>query len=415
MRTLNWRVLMLVFSLVLSPIAGAQILLEDFDTWRNGPGGSKLWDKTVNGNQTVGLQTVDGDSRFYSRVTSASSDTDSWYVHFYPNTGVGGNRYPWPQGFAQNYILSGSWDPLVNHLTFWLKCDGSKGFSEWRSYNVGTYVKSKNDDPDWQGNHYYHYLHANIYPNKWIKNTITWTPGTRVGDSGTSEYPPDPHSNSFHYFDGMTRWYVELDEGLNSYPFTCWIDQVEFHRDANSPTDLVKTVTVTHNGSAYELSLNGKKNTPQQYEIRYSTSSMKANGFTSGTLAGTGGGMVWNPSGPSGSSAYAGLIWTSPSMAANANGMYFAVRPVGRSDFFETFYQTTPGEGSQPPPPQISSCDVNSSGSVDNTDYMLSINAALGSAPCSADLDQNGSCNAIDVQRIANAVAGGQCLVGSGS
>ncbi len=69
--------------------------------------------------------------------------------------------------------------------------------------------------------------------------------------------------------------------------------------------------------------------------------------------------------------------------------------------------------------PQVTSgndlaCDLNSDGVTNNTDVDLAMNQALGSIACTnADLDQNGQCNVVDVQRLIHAVLGNGCRVGS--
>jgi hypothetical protein len=63
---------------------------------------------------------------------------------------------------------------------------------------------------------------------------------------------------------------------------------------------------------------------------------------------------------------------------------------------------------SSPPNP----CDLNGDGVVDSTDYQIAVNQALGKAACTADLQQNGRCDVVDVQRVANAAQAQPCRVG---
>lgn len=59
------------------------------------------------------------------------------------------------------------------------------------------------------------------------------------------------------------------------------------------------------------------------------------------------------------------------------------------------------------------SCDVDSVGSVNVQDVQLSINQVLGILPCTtADLQQNGQCGVVDVQRVINAALGSNCILG---
>jgi len=58
-------------------------------------------------------------------------------------------------------------------------------------------------------------------------------------------------------------------------------------------------------------------------------------------------------------------------------------------------------------------CDLNGDGVVNIVDVQVSINQALGTLPCTtADLQQNGQCNAIDVQRLITASLTGVCTIG---
>ncbi len=83
-------------------------------------------------------------------------------------------------------------------------------------------------------------------------------------------------------------------------------------------------------------------------------------------------------------------------------------RPQGRA-FDVGAHEYFAGGGTPAP----SACDVNGSGSVESGDVAIAKDQALGVAPCgSADLDGNGACNVIDVQRVINAVVTGICRVG---
>jgi hypothetical protein len=57
-------------------------------------------------------------------------------------------------------------------------------------------------------------------------------------------------------------------------------------------------------------------------------------------------------------------------------------------------------------------CDLNGDGIVNSTDNQLAIDQALGKSACTADLQQNGHCDVVDVQRVANAALGQACVVG---
>ena len=60
-----------------------------------------------------------------------------------------------------------------------------------------------------------------------------------------------------------------------------------------------------------------------------------------------------------------------------------------------------------------SRCDLNNDFKIDTNDVNMAISMALGAIPCTAeaDLDNNGACNVVDVQRIINAtIASDSCF-----
>lgn len=62
-----------------------------------------------------------------------------------------------------------------------------------------------------------------------------------------------------------------------------------------------------------------------------------------------------------------------------------------------------------------SPCDLNSDGTINQTDFALAVNMALGSTPCVAVILGPGVCNVVVVQRVANAMSGGNCASVGGS
>ena len=55
-------------------------------------------------------------------------------------------------------------------------------------------------------------------------------------------------------------------------------------------------------------------------------------------------------------------------------------------------------------------CDLNQDGTVNDSDYQLAIDMALGLTPCTANINGAGVCNVIVVQRVVNAALGGPCV-----
>jgi hypothetical protein len=58
----------------------------------------------------------------------------------------------------------------------------------------------------------------------------------------------------------------------------------------------------------------------------------------------------------------------------------------------------------------FSPCDLNQDGVVNETDVTLAVNMALGTAPCTADIEGPLICSVITVQRVINASQGQTCI-----
>ena len=59
---------------------------------------------------------------------------------------------------------------------------------------------------------------------------------------------------------------------------------------------------------------------------------------------------------------------------------------------------------------QISPCDLNQDGVVNSADVTLAVNMAVGTQPCTANLEGPNTCSVITVQRVVNASQGQVCI-----
>jgi hypothetical protein len=59
-------------------------------------------------------------------------------------------------------------------------------------------------------------------------------------------------------------------------------------------------------------------------------------------------------------------------------------------------------------------CDLDASGSVDNADVTVAVKMALGTIPCTANVEGPLTCTVITVQRVTNASLGQPCAVYNG-
>jgi hypothetical protein len=376
--------------------AHAQAVLEDFSSERQSGAGIPLFSIMYAGDSD-GTATVQ--NGMYTQTVN--SGAYKLIMHFVPIPGYG-PRYPWPSGYARSWIRSGSWDLNYNRLRFRMRCNrtvpGNTDGSE--VLHVGTYVKPSTDNPDNQGDHYYHFFNPSFYANKWVWLEVNRHPQHSLvgGFDGNNNLKDNPSSSrGINYFDGLTRFYIDTTSHWPLNGATCDFDDFTFAKDTGEPDWYISSLTYQYTGSQYKVTWNTPRRLAISYEIRYSTTSMKVSGFTSGTAAGTAN---------STQSDYGGATWTSAAMP-EAPVMYVAIRPQGQTDFTEVEIRSS---GSTAPPP--SPCDSNSDGTLSSADADYATEAALGQRSCTTDLDDNGRCDVIDVQRVINAVTGQSCRVG---
>jgi len=306
-----------------------RVSFEDFSIIRLNGRGDPLWSPTNNPNQTV--ESAIGEYRVAMEPADGIREGHAWYSHFYPNQGA--PRYPEPEGFVHGNLLSGDWDPEINRMGFWLKCDTDLPANQRRTFYVGTYIKPLTADPQPQGQHYYNFFGPAIHANRWIRVVVTATPTALVGTKAYN-IPPDPEwsaptgAEPVHYFDGMTRFYLSITG--TGEPMTCSIDDFTLWNQLGEPEALVANMTASYSGTGYEVSWITPKGTAQDYEVRYDPLSMKTAGFE----AGVDGGTV-----SSRNSAYATAVWVGPTMAEQPT-MVFAIRPVGSNEFTEIELRT---------------------------------------------------------------------------
>jgi len=105
--------------------------------------------------------------------------------------------------------------------------------------------------------------------------------------------------------------------------------------------------------------------------------------------------------GVQGSCSYAGYTSSSSgTMTATSNTQNFSEILIG------------PGTGGGGGGGSFSPCDLNQDGVTNSADFALSQSQALGQSACTGDLNGDGLCTVVDVQRVANAANGGACKVG---
>ncbi len=324
--------LSLLFVCILCRQADAQtITLDDFSGPRSNPGTGENIIETYNGEDPGQTYTISGG---VMQVKGSPNEGIYWHFLPYPYTGT--------KGFAKGWIESGSWDANVNRLKFSFTCDRSisKTGSGYGVFQVGVYVKTDDGNPSNQGAHYYHLVDPNVYNGTVVYVDINRTPQHQVGQSPSKNWPENPTAPSFNYFDGLTRWYFDTQDG-NWSGAVCRFGPVTFEKVTGEPDQQVSSLTYQYTGARYEVTWSGPKNSTLKFDVAYSGVSMKSAGFSSGAFAGT-----VNATG----NDYTNVIWASPNMQEAAAGLYVAIRPQGQTAFTEVYIPNSAG-GAAPPQP----------------------------------------------------------------
>jgi len=396
----------LLLTATLAASASAQVILDDFATRRLNPQGSNLFQLytgedagQVDYGVSNGVWHIKGDTTSDCASGCYTGGGIYWQMITYP--------YQWPSGFMQSYVKTGTFSSTMNRLNFKFSCSATipRNTDGSDTLQIGTYVKPHSDsNQSNQGQHYYHQFDFNVYSGHWILAELNMQPQHIVGGPTTNP-PYDPEFNSptmggaVHYFDGLTRWYFDTQgAGSNGAGWAqkdCYFKDIELRQVDSEPESLVSSTTGQYNGNQFELTWAGP-GTGQAYSVYYSRASMHIAGLQTGTPGGT----VSDPGG------YKAVFWQSPSLPLGT-GLYVAVQPQGNSNFSEIFIPPMDSPSSS-----FSPCDLNQDGVTNSLDVTLALNAAIGVGACVDDLQGNGRCDVIDLQRVVNASNGQTCRTG---
>lgn len=248
-----------------------------------------------------------------------------------------------------------------NRMQFWLwnpatgepeEADGTQNFY------VGTYVKSvTNADPysdESGGGHFYHPF--NILRNAWSLCTFNMHPGHGRGDSGGVDsgnvpYPtvPTDPSNTYNYFDTLTRWYIAGNGGgtdVRDY----WLDDIVLYEETQSENDeqiYGVCASYTASNNRFFLTWNRLKDENDvKHEVRYAFSDIHTSGWANATAA---------PSGtitPPGWQGYNGMVYDTTGInVAGKSRIYFAIKPQNSNVFTQVSFPLSSADTKTPLPP----------------------------------------------------------------
>jgi hypothetical protein len=231
--------------------------------------------------------------------------------------------YGYPNGYLQSYLLTGSWTPNFNRISYSMNCNSAWPMQTTTS-TVGTYIRQHGaTDPTFQGQHYYHLLANAVNSGEWYYFTLNGHPQHQVGQGSGINWPNDPEyvnpttGAAVHYYDGLTRWYVNPYFLAIASGSTCEFGPISFSAVSGESDEDVSTVTGSYDGTAYHADWAGPKNVTESFTVHYATASMHTNGFSSGTDCGT------TPQ--TQGDTYTYVNWTCT--VAQVPNLYVAIRP----------------------------------------------------------------------------------------
>jgi hypothetical protein len=326
---------------------GAQIVLQNFDGStppknKEGVGYPTFYQGTYGGGVDGGTfsTAIDTSKKIAGSGSLKMTFTSGayFYAQFNPYNGT-------TREFTRNYALNpSSWKfNTYNRMRFWFwaPSGGEPENSEGQhNFYMGTYVKRVTNADAYSdeagGAHFYHPF--NVMRNTWSLCTLNMHPGHGRGepggvDSGNVPYPTsgDP-SNTYNYFDALTRWYISGNGGGTVTPRTYWLDDISFIQQTAPENDKqVYGVCASYTQSGNRLFLTWNRHKDEnstKHEVRYSFSDIHTSGWNSATTA---------PSGtisPPGYQGYNGMVYNTTGINVSGKStIYFAIKPQDSSVF----------------------------------------------------------------------------------
>ncbi len=337
-------VLLTLFLIGIPPAVAQPVVLEDFATMRYNGMPTPLWQGMSNQGPTA--CSVSNNTLVCTTQGSAANGLGFWTMTLACDSTTCYNNVG---SYIKSYIKKGTWNPNINRLRFTYKCStniaASSNGNHWLEF--GTYVRATNEpNPpnSGQGQHFYHFLNQPSRANEWVNVEFNRMVSHRVGNFGDASYPEDPEWNAstltypVHYYDGLTHFYwgPTYSSELQAAGVSCTMGAFTMDTVANGADAYVYSIAGSYNPSTgrYDLSWNQPKGIPGgvKFDVRYSDSSMRANGWSTGTNAGSVTGQDDSP--------YSSVNFSSPAMA-KAAVKYFAIRPNMR---IKSMSRTSPAE-----------------------------------------------------------------------
>ena len=211
--------------------------------------------------------------------------------------------------FGLSNGLTDAIDNLTDRLSMYVKLTGTDPISRGGGENdigttthFGTYLCDVTYCPNEgiTGSTNQHYYHYNTFSSgSWVHILFDQHPNHRRGDAGDISPDNDPEgSNGYHYYPHLVRAYFEIRND-NTNETTMRIDEVKFMKTSNMAESNQNDISITnllvgyfpdrdewemnwHDGGYGDSGLND--NTNSTYEVRYSTSPITNNNYSSASI-----------------------------------------------------------------------------------------------------------------------------------
>ena len=300
-----------------------EAVIDDFTVQRLGSySGSPLFFPNLDAEHSGQSLTVAGGQLVNGAATGGLLNMYFWHKDYLAATCI------WPDGscYLRNRLQSGIWSPDFNRMSFRWRCDNTISGNQTGTQNhLGTYARNpaytNAGDQESNGWHFYHEIHTNQSPWRWVWATVNTHPQhMRANETaGDQAIPANVTMPTGNYFDLLTNFYFDR----KYTPFagsTCYFDDWTLGTQTGEPDYHVSTLTYQYTGNHYEVAWQaGRISEATTYDLRYSvTGSLKAAGFLTGTDSGT----VSSPA-PNGRTVY----WISQNIAESPEGLWVGIRP----------------------------------------------------------------------------------------
>ena len=238
---------------------------------------------------------------------------------------------------AKNFIdeaHNGGFD----RFSFYMKIPSNYPLQPDRNCNVGTYTADPSiSEPLYNDGHHYYHLFNIKGSEYWSKCVFNQHPRHR---SGVGQTDPGVNPETWNYYDGFTRFYIQLlpypdPPSPITLPFDVWVDNLEFyHTDEPENDDNISSIICTYEGDGqfwmswrcnhYYDAEDPASTNPHEYRVYYATQALTNSNYnTLGTEV-----EGWPFQRETGSGIYDYTTTGSFNTGISSGTIYFAIKDI---------------------------------------------------------------------------------------